>query len=274
MVFSVLRHIQRTKIYSLGCCTRRCVRPSSSVRFQSFQGTFGHAVVEEERDDILHEDGRESVDPKQRLDVEDYFDVRSLVDLEELFDARVHLGHNDAVLDPFARKFVYGQRAGHHIIDLNKTVPLFREALNVLSHIVYNRGIVCFASTDPRHDHLLQKTARGSGEYFITREWTKGQFTNALHFYQTDTLPDIIIAFNITRFQKIKEMIVEASMCNIPIIGLIDTDCDGRLVTYPVPGNDDTPESMSKICEIFQKSILNAKEKRLTNEALKSKYDT
>jgi len=271
-VCGILRHLQLTKINSVSFFSRRFARPSSMVSFEVFQGRFGQSL-EDNLDEVLPRD-EESVDPGQRLQVEDYFDVSGLVNLKELFSSRVHLGHTDALLDPFARQFVYGQRAGHHIIDLNKTVPLFREALNVLSHIVYNRGIVCFASTDPRHDYILQKTARGSGEYFITREWNKGQFTNALRVYKTDRLPDIIIAFNITRFQKVKEMIVEASMCNIPIIGLVDTDCDGRLITYPVPGNDDTTDSMSKICEIFQTAILNAKEKRLLDEASKSKYDT
>ena len=55
-------------------------------------------------------------------------------------------------------------------------------------------------------------------------------------------------------------------MCNIPIIGIVDTDCDPRLITYPVPANDDTYESVNHLCEVFKQAILNAKEKR--NELL------
>jgi len=272
MAFSVLKHIKKADKNCVGCCIRSLTK-LSSTRLQAFQGTFGQPV--EEGEDFSLKDRRDSVDPKQRLKDNDYFNVKELVNMKELFDARVHLGHTADVLDPFSRRFIYGHRARHHVIDLSKTVPLFRDALNVLSHVVYNRGIVCFASTDPRHDYLLQKAARTSGEYFITREWKKGQFTNSLAHYNTDVLPDVIIAFNITRFQKIRELIVEASMCNIPIIGLIDTDCDGKFVTYPIPGNDDTPESVKKICEIFQNAILNAKAKRLADDTknLDSKFE-
>ena len=93
-----------------------------------------------------------------------------------------------------------------------------QEALNVLSHVVYNHGVVLFASTDPRHDFVIQKTARLSGEYFITRQWYQGQFTNARHFYKTDKiLPDIVIAMNLTRFQKVKHFIIFIFSISLPL---------------------------------------------------------
>lgn len=77
----------------------------------------------------------------------------------------------------------------------------------------------------------------------------------------TDRLPDLIVAFNNSRFERIREAITEAAMCNIPVIGLVDTDCDPRLITYPIPGNDDTMDSMNYFCNIFERTILNAKER-------------
>ena len=121
-------------------------------------------------------------------------------------------------------------------------------------------------TTNPRYDFLIQKTARDSGEYFITRAWHKGLFNNAHTMLGTDRLPDLIIAFNNSRFERIREAITEAAMCNIPVIGLVDTDCDPRLITYPIPGNDDTMDSMKYFCKIFEKTILNAKEQLLIDE--------
>ncbi|XP_057290272.1 28S ribosomal protein S2, mitochondrial-like [Hydractinia symbiolongicarpus] len=117
-------------------------------------------------------------------------------------------------------------------------------------------------TTNPRYDYLIQKTARASGEYFVTRGWQKGMLTNSYKMLGTDRLPDLIIAFNLSRFERIREAITESAMCNIPTIGIIDTDCDPRLITYPVPGNDDTPESVELFCDIFKRAILNAKQQR------------
>lgn len=192
----------------------------------------------------------------------DYFNVNKLVNMKELFDSRVHLGHHEGTCEPLTRPYIYGQRATQHIIDLNQTVDCLKCALNVLSHIVYKRGIVLFMTTNPRYDHLIQKTARASGEYFVTRGWQKGMLTNSYKMLGTDRLPDLIIAFNLSRFERIREAITESAMCNIPTIGVIDTDCDPRLITYPVPGNDDTPESVELFCVLFKRAILNAKQQR------------
>lgn len=201
------------------------------------------------------------VSPKDPMDHEDYFGVQSMIDLKEMFDARVHLGHHEGAWDPLTRPYIHGLRSTQHIIDLEKSMECLECALNVLSHVVYQRGIVLFMTTNPRYDFLIQKTARNSGEYFITRAWHKGLFNNAHTMLDTDRLPDLIVAFNNSRFERIREAITEAAMCNIPVIGLVDTDCDPRLITYPIPGNDDTMDSMNYFCNIFERTILNAKER-------------
>ena len=102
----------------------------------------------------------------------------------------------------------------------------------------------------------------------MTRGWQKGLFTNAYKRLGTERLPDLIIAFNLSRFERVREAITEAGMCNIPVVGIIDTDCDPRLITYPIPGNDDTFDSVSHFCNIFKQAILNAKERRRYDEEL------
>lgn len=204
--------------------------------------------------------------PINPLDHDDYFDVKSLVNLKTLFDARVHLGHHEGTWEPLTRPYIHGLRATQHVIDLNQTVECLQRALNVLSHVVYKHGIVLFMTTNPRFDYLIQKTARASGEYFITRGWQQGMFTNSNKMLGTDTLPDLIVAFNLSRFERIRETVTEAAMCNIPVMGIIDTDCDPRLITYPIPGNDDTEDSMKLFCNLFEQAILNSKEKRNSDQ--------
>merc|ERR1739848_345483 len=126
-----------------------------------------------------------------------------------------------------------------------------KRALNFLSHVVYNNGLVCFVSCNVRYDHLIQKTARESGEFFITREFPVGRFTDIHRKLSADArLPDVIIGMNFSRFDEgMKQMIREATVCNIPVIGILDTDCNPLQVTYPIPGNDDSPVAMQLYCD-------------------------
>jgi len=274
MLFNIFRHLHRSKLYVSGIyrCSRKLHR-ISSLQNKVVQS---NVIENKEIGEDLHNDmsasrEQDRLDP---LDYDDYFNVADLVNLKELFDARVHLGHHEGAYDPLTRPYIYRLRATQHIIDLNMTVECLKHALNVLSHIVYRRGIVCFVSSNPRYDYLIQKTARSSGEYFITRDWNKGTLLNASKRLKTDRLPDLLIAFNLSRFETIREAVTEAAMINIPVIGIIDTDCDPRLITYPVPGNDDTMDSVAKLCDIFGKAIINAKEKLDIDEEadFKSRY--
>ena len=133
--------------------------------------------------------------------------------------------------------------------------------MNVLSHIAYKKGVILFISTNPKYDYLIQKTARNAGEYFITRGWRNGLFTASNKMLGTDKLPNMIVALNLSRFERVREAIMEAAMCNIPVIGIVDTDCDPRLITYPIPGNDDTLDSVKLFLKLFEQAILNAKER-------------
>eukprot|EP00794_Sanderia_malayensis_P015921 gene15921-17522_t len=202
----------------------------------------------------------------------DYFNVKKLVQLKELFDARVHLGHHEGCWNPLMKPYIYGTRAHHHIIDLNKTVKHLQLALNVLSHIVYQNGIVLFLNSHPRFEHIVQKTARQAGEYYITQKWRGGTLTNARKMLGNIRSPDLMIASNLNTLGPNLLPLREAAMCNIPTIGIVDTDCDPRLLTYSIPGNDDTPDSMELYLRLFQTAILNAKEKR--NEDISNSVST
>jgi len=289
---SIFRQLHRSKLYTTGlqCCSKKLHRISSqspvlqrshkfhrisfqSPRWRKFGGIQylqnrslqNSADSEQEVDDVLQATPLD-YDSTNPLDYDDYFNVKDLVNMKELFDARVHLGHHEGAWNPATKPYIYRQRSTQHIIDLNQTVDCLKVALNVLSHVTYRDGIILFLTTNPRYDYLLQKAARSSGEYFISREWEKGIFLNQHAMLHAPRLPDLVIAFNCSRFERIREAMVELSRMNIPIIGLVDTDVDPRLITYPVPGNDDTIDSVSKFCDIFATAIINAKERRKKDE--------
>ena len=86
--------------------------------------------------------------------------------------------------------------------------------------------------------------------------------TNAAKMLGRVRIPDMIIASSINSLGENMVALKEAAMCNIPTIGIVDTDCDPRIITYTVPGNDDTPEAMELYYRLFKTAILKAKEMR------------
>lgn len=135
-------------------------------------------------------------------------------------------------------------------------------ALNVLSHIVYRGGSVLFICTHPQFENLTQKLARDTGEYFVTRSWRGGTFTNSYMVLGTRRLPDAVVFLHLPSLGRNTLAVKETAMCNIPSIAIVDSDCNPNLITYPIPGNDDTPSAMALYAKVFKEAILKAKENR------------
>ena len=138
---------------------------------------------------------------------------------------------------------------------------LVQLALNVLAHITYNRGTVLFVSTHPQFEELTQRTARDCSEYFITRRWRGGTLTNS-HMLGLRRNPDLIIFLHLPSLGRNLLAVKEAAQCNIPTIGVVDTDCNPNLITYPIPGNDDSPAAVELYCRLFKEAILRGKRAR------------
>lgn len=160
------------------------------------------------------------------------------------------------------KPYIYGTRAGIHIIDLDKTVEHLRLALNVTAHIAYRRGVILFVNERPQFEGIVQRTARECGEYYITK-WRGGTLTNSFMLLNTVRLPDLIIFTSVVRS---KTAVKEAAMACVPSIGVVDTDSDPNLIMYPVPGNDDTPTSVLLYCRLFADVINKAKGQRKADE--------
>lgn len=111
---------------------------------------------------------------KNALRHKDYFKVEQMVTLNHLFENKVHIGHNSGKLHQEMKKYTIGTMDGISIIDLDKTLPRIKRALNFVSHVVYKNGIVLFVNERPLFTRITQETARECGEYFVTSKWVPG----------------------------------------------------------------------------------------------------
>lgn len=194
----------------------------------------------------------------------DYFNVHNLFTVTDLFNARVHLGHKEGTLDDRMRPYIYGKRMDHIIFDLDITAKHLRKALNFTAHIAYRDGVILFVSKDPKNAYLIEKTAEECKEFAHTRHWSKGTFTNSFaQFGDVVRLPDLCIFLKTLDNVLLPHIAIsEAAKMSVPTVGICDSNCDPNLITYPVPGNDDSVASVEFYCKIFKEAILRGKQKR------------
>ncbi|XP_068770373.1 small ribosomal subunit protein uS2m isoform X1 [Struthio camelus] len=198
----------------------------------------------------------------------DFFNVKELFSLKDLFDARVHLGHKKGCRHRFMEPYIFGCRLGQDIINLDQTMQHLQLALNFTAHIAYRKGIILFISRNRQFGHLVESTARECGEYAHTRYWQGGLLTNAhIQFGPGVRLPDLVIFLSsLNNVFQPHVAIQDAAKMNIPTVGVVDTNCNPCLITYPIPGNDDSPTAMELYCKLFKMTIIRAKDKRKQNE--------
>ncbi|XP_055917737.1 28S ribosomal protein S2, mitochondrial [Eupeodes corollae] len=201
---------------------------------------------------------------KRALQSPDYFEVHNLFTIRDLFNARVHYGHKEGSLDERMLPYVYGSRLGHIIFDLDKTAQHLRDALNITAHIAFRDGIILFLNRNALNAHLVEKKAMEAGEFSHTRFWRGGIFTNAnVQFGAVTRLPDLCIFLNTQNNVLHQHVAVrDSAKMAIPTIGIVDSNCNPNLITYPVPGNDDSPAAIELYCNLFKAAILRGKQKR------------
>lgn len=194
----------------------------------------------------------------------DFFRVHKLFTIEDLFKARVHYGHKLGSLDDHMRPYLFGSRQEHLIFDLDITADHLRRALNFAAHVAFRDGIILLFCRNAQNAHLVDRTAKECGEYSHTRFWRGGVFTNAdKQFGNATRLPDLCIFFNtLNNILNQHTAVRDSAKMSIPTIGIVDSNCNPSLITYPVPGNDDTPVAIELYCKLFKTAILRGKEAR------------
>ncbi len=225
----------------------------------------------------------------------------SVVAMKQLLEAGVHFGHQTRRWDPRMRPYIYTDRNGIYIIDLQKTAKKIDEAYAVLKSIVDEGKTVIFVGTKKQAQECVKEEAERCGMYYVNQRWLGGMLTNfdtikkrverlkALEAMETDgtfdVLPKkevIILKKEMEKLEKnlggIKGMteipgamfvvdpkkeriaILEARKLGIPVIGLVDTNCNPEDVDYVIPGNDDAIRAIKLIVEAMANAVLESKQ--------------
>ncbi|HCF61311.1 MAG TPA: 30S ribosomal protein S2 [Myxococcales bacterium] len=204
----------------------------------------------------------------------------SIISMRQLLEAGVHFGHQTRRWNPKMKPYIFGARNGIYIIDLQKTVGLFRKAYSFLSETIARGGTVLFVGTKKQAQEVIAEEATRANQYYVNNRWLGGTLTNfrtikqgidrfkGIERMQQDgtyeRLPKKEVASLEREREKleknlggIKEMsrlpgalfvidpkkehiaIHEANRLGIPVIAVVDTNCDPEGIDYVIPGNDD-----------------------------------
>ncbi|AET38168.1 mitochondrial 37S ribosomal protein uS2m Ecym_2438 [Eremothecium cymbalariae DBVPG len=202
--------------------------------------------------------------------------------IDKLSAAGVHLGQSTSLWRSSTQPYIYGTYKGIHIIDLNKTLSHLKRAAQVVEGVAERGGIILFLGTREGQKRVLQKAADRVNGYYVASRWIPGTLTNpieissvwdrhevdysgkptgrelSLHESVSIVKPDLLIVLNPT---ENRNALREAMKARVPTIGIIDTDSEPSIVTYPIPGNDDSLRSVNLLISILAK----AGEKGLAN---------
>ncbi|KAE9413920.1 hypothetical protein Angca_009154, partial [Angiostrongylus cantonensis] len=202
------------------------------------------------------------------LQAEDKFRFASLVTVSDMFNARLHLGHKIGTLNDNMKWALYGERLGVCVFDLDVTRIQLIRALNFITYIAMRGGLILFVTSNRETMFDVEKTAQECGEYSHVRRWQEGTFTNARQLFGTSIrLPDAIIFMNtLTSLAVNHPAIIEAAKMTIPTVGVVDSNSDPAYLTYLVPANDDSPQSVEYLLRLFKEAIMRGKQARREQE--------
>jgi small subunit ribosomal protein S2 len=216
--------------------------------------------------------------------------------IKQLIDAGFHFGHKTMRRNPKMSKYIYTSRNGISIIDLNKTAQLLHNGLKTVKEIAKNNGRILFIATKKQAVEAVAESAIRCGQYYVNSRWLGGMLTNYKTISQSirtlkkveDQLKDTEIGFNkkekltldrqrikleqnlggiknmggypdlvvVIDINKESLAIAEAKKLNIPIMALIDTNCNPDKIYYPIPGNDDSAKSIKLFCRLISDAII------------------
>ena len=167
----------------------------------------------------------------------------AVVSMKQLLEAGVHFGHQTRRWNPKMSRFIFTERNGIYIIDLQKTVKKLDEAYNFARDLASEGGKVLFVGTKKQAQESIKNEAERCGMFFVNERWLGGMLTN----FQTiekrvkrlKTLEKQAEDGTFDVLPKKEVTLLKARKLNIPIIATVDTNCDPDLIDYPIPANDD-----------------------------------
>ncbi len=226
-----------------------------------------------------------------------------LITVQDMFESGCHFGHTARRWNPKMQKYIFGERNGVHIIDLDKSVPMMNQAMKVLHDVAAGGGRILFVGTKHQAQEIIAETAKSAGQYFVNHRWLGGMLTNwktiTNSIKRLKALDEILAGeglgytkkekLNLTReraklqatlggirdmaglpdlivvLDTIKESIAiqEAQNLKIPVVAILDSNSNPDGITYAVPGNDDAVRAIKLYFESFASAILVGLEKSM-----------
>ena len=223
------------------------------------------------------------------------------VSMKQLLEAGVHFGHQTCRWNPKMKNYIFTERNGIYIIDLQKTVKLMDNAYNFVRDTIAEGGNIIFVGTKKQAQESIRTEAERSGAHYVNHRWLGGMLTNfntirkridrmlKLEEMETDgtferlTKKEVLTLLNekerLMKFlsgirnmkklpdavyvvdpRKEKIAVAEARKLDIPVIAIVDTNCDPDEIDYLIPGNDDAIRAVKLITSVIADAVLEGKQ--------------
>ncbi len=225
----------------------------------------------------------------------------AVISMKQLLEAGVHFGHQTRRWNPKMAEYIFTERNGIHIIDLQKTAKKIEDAYAFVRDVVLDGKDILFVGTKKQAQEAITEEAKKVGMYYVNNRWLGGMLTNfktirksidrlyQLQKMEDDGTFDLLPKKEVMKLRKemekleknfggIKEMknmpgvmfvvdprkekiaMAEAKRLNIPVVAIVDTNCDPEEVDYVIPGNDDAIRAVKLIVECIANAVLEAKQ--------------
>ena len=232
----------------------------------------------------------------------------AIVTIKQLLEAGVHFGHHTRRWNPKMKEYIFTERNGVYIIDLQKTIKKFEEAYSFVKDTVEDGGTILFVGTKKQAADTIREEAERCGMYFVNVRWLGGMLTNyktirssierlrSLEKMQEDGTFDMLPKKEVAALQKeifnlernlggIKGMrglpsavfivdprkehnaVLECKKLGIPVVAIVDTNCDPDDADYIIPGNDDAIRGIRLITSIIADAVIEGKQGEQLNAA-------
>ena len=228
----------------------------------------------------------------------------AVISMKQLLEAGVHFGHQTRRWNPKMATYIFTERNGIYIIDLQKTVKKLEEAYFFVRDMAASGESILFVGTKKQAQDAIKEEAERCGQFYVNARWLGGMLTNfktmrtriarlnQLQKMQADGTFDLLpkkevikLQLEIAKLEKylggVKEMkklpgalfvvdsrkeknaIAEARKLNIPIVAIVDTNCDPDEIDYVIPGNDDAIRAVKLIAGAMANAIIEGREGRM-----------
>lgn len=225
----------------------------------------------------------------------------SVISMKQLLEAGVHFGHQTRRWNPKMAEYIFTERNGIYIIDLQKTVKKVEEAYNFIKEVAASGKDILFVGTKKQAQESIESEAVRANMFYVNQRWLGGMLTNfktirkridrlnELEKMEEDGTMSVLPKKEVIKLRSEKEKleknlggiknmtglpgalfvvdprkekiaIQEAHILGIPIVAIVDTNCDPEEVDYPIPGNDDAIRAVKLLTSKIADAVLEARQ--------------